>query len=276
MAPISVVIPAYNAESFIEEAIRSVQLQTLQVSEIIVIADDCSDRTREIALDLGARVLEHKRRNMSAGLNLGVSISKQPWIALLDADDYWDQNKIALQWKAIETFPEVAIVSCDLYTMYPHVTATTSQRRVRERWNDVENVLRNDDVCYAERVDGGFLVRFFLGTPTVILRRDVFSSVGLFDEDLLYGQTLEFFARVLARYPLAFVERPLVYQRVHDRNHTNNFPGCWTSYLSIVDRMLRNPELYATGAGEAHREFLKRNFLQAERLSARWNGSPIL
>jgi glycosyltransferase involved in cell wall biosynthesis len=103
LAPISVVIPAYNAETFIAEAIQSVHAQTLKVAEIIVVADDCTDRTAQIAAELGATVLEHNRRNMAVGLNLGVNAGTQPWIALLDADDFWDQNKIALQWKAIQS-----------------------------------------------------------------------------------------------------------------------------------------------------------------------------
>ncbi len=95
-----------------------------------------------------------------------------------------------------------------------------------------------------------------------------FQSVGRFAEDLLYGQTLECFARVLARYSLAFVQEPLTYQRVHDNNHTRNVEGYLTSYVSIVNRMLKNPELYPAGAGRAHREYLKGNFLQAERVLA--------
>ena len=106
-APISVVIPAYNAESFLEGAIRSVRAQTLKVAEIIVVADDCTDRTPQIAAELGATVLEQKRRNMAAGLNVGVNASSQPWIALLDTDDFWDTDKIALQWKANDASPAV-------------------------------------------------------------------------------------------------------------------------------------------------------------------------
>jgi len=109
-APISVGIPAYNAEKYLEEAIGSVHAQTLPVTEIIVIADDCTDRTPQIAAQLGATVLEQKRRNMAAGLNLGVSKSAQPWIAFLDADDVWDKDEIASQWKVIDAFP-AAIVS---------------------------------------------------------------------------------------------------------------------------------------------------------------------
>lgn len=267
-APISVVIPAHNAESFIEEAIRSVQAQTLPVAEMIVIADDCKDRTPQIAAELGAIVLEQKRRNMAAGLNVGIKASSQPWIALLDADDFWDEQKIALQWKAIEACPTAAITSCDVFTLIDQEVTSRSEQYLRERWNDLEHVVVDGDCRYVEKVDGGFLLRFFVATPTVMLRKDVFATVGIFDESLLFGQTLELFARVLARYPIAFVERPLVYQRVHDRSHTRDFAGWWKAYLSIVNRMLKHPELYPEGAGEAHREYLKETFHQSERVVA--------
>ena len=271
-APISVVIPACNAEKYLEEAIRSVHAQTLPVTEIIVIADDCTDRTPQIAAELGATVLEQKRRNMAAALNLGVKASTQPWIALLDADDFWDNKKIALQWEAIEACPAAALVSCDVLTLMDQKVTSRSKRYLRERWKNFKPVKIADHCRYVEKVDGDFLTRCFIATPTVMIRRDVFSNVGIFDEDLLFGQTLEFFARVLARYPLAFVERPLVYQRVHDRNHTRDFAGWWSSYLSIVDRMLKNPDLYPRGAGEAHRARLKAGFHESERAVARQKG----
>jgi glycosyltransferase involved in cell wall biosynthesis len=275
LAPISVVIPALNAERFIEEAIRSAQNQSLPVAEIIVVADDCSDRTKAIASDLGARVLEHKRRNMSVGLNLGVGQSTQPWVAFLDADDYWHPDKIALQWEAIESFPDVGLISCDHYVIYPHVLASASQRELSERWKKSQPTAKKGDYYYVERADGAFMTRFFVDTPTAIVRREVFSTVGLFDESLSHFQTFEFFARVLARYPLGFVQRPLVYSRVHDQNHTREMRG-WTSHLAVVDRMLKHPEQYAPGAGQAHREFLKRDFILAERILARANSrKPI-
>lgn len=274
IAPISVVIPAHNAETFIGEALRSVRAQTLGVAEIIVVADDCTDRTPQIAAELGATVIEQKRRNMAAGLNLGLRISTQPWIAFLDADDFWTKDKIALQWKAFQTFPDVAIVSCDLFTFANGEITTHSQRRLQDRWNNIENVSINNDCYYLERVDGDFLGRFFIATPTVLMRREVLSSVGLFDESLLYGQTMECFARVLARYPLAFVQRPLVYQRVHDRNHTRNVKASWPSYISIVNRMLKNPDIYPRGAGAAYRERVKRDFHQTERVLARQKSEP--
>jgi Glycosyltransferases involved in cell wall biogenesis len=269
-APISVVIPAYNAEAFLEEAIRSVHAQTLQPAEIIVIADDCTDRTPQIAAELGAIVLEQKRRNMAAGLNLGVRATAQPWIALLDADDIWDKRKLALQWQAIKNCPDAALISCDLSILVgKKITPFFRRRYLRERWNDLKNVTINDYCHYLEKVHGDFLPRFNMQTTTVMLRHDVFSSVGFFDEDLIFGQTLELFARVVARYPMAYVERPLVYHRRHDQNHTRNPEAFWPMYISIINRMLKNPHLYPKGAGKAYRESLKEQFRHFERAIAR-------
>jgi len=103
----------------------------------------------------------------------------------------------------------------------------------------------------------------------VLLRRDVFSIVGNFDESLIYGQTRELFARVMARFPVAFVERPLVYVRVHSANHSRNVEAGWLFYLSIIERMLKNPDMYPKGAGKALRESLKRDFHHNERVLAR-------
>lgn len=264
-APISVVIPAHNAERFLAEAIRSVQAQTLSVAEIIVVADDCTDRTSQIAAEFGATVIEQKRRNMAAGLNLGVNASSRPWIALLDADDFWETDKIAWQWQAIEACPAAAIISCDVLTLMDQDLTARSDSHLQSRWKGVDHTIAFDNCRYIEQVEGNFLTQFFIATPTVMLRRDVFSEVGLFDERLPFGQTLEFFARVLARYPLAFVERPLVYHRIHEGSHTMNFSGSWTSYLSIVNRLLKNRELYPNGAGEAHRTRVKEAFHQSER-----------
>ena len=63
--PVSVVIPALNAERFIGEAIRAVHAQTLKVSEIIVVDNGCTDRTTQIACELGAHVVVEEQRGLA-------------------------------------------------------------------------------------------------------------------------------------------------------------------------------------------------------------------
>jgi glycosyltransferase involved in cell wall biosynthesis len=272
-APVSVIIPAHNAEPFLEQAIRTVQRQTVKVTETIVIADDCDDRTAHLAKELGATVIEINRRNMAAGLNVGVSVgvsaATQPWIAFLDADDYWAEEKIAQQWKAVQACPAAAMASCDVLTVEDETISSNSEECRAERWTGVEHVLALPDCRLIERVHGQFLTTFFLATPTIMLRRDVFSQVGFFDETLIFGQTLEFFARVLAKNGLVFVEKPLTYHRIHDGSHTRDLAGYWETYISIVKHMAKHSELYPPGTGEAYRTQLKQRFHSAEKLLAR-------
>jgi glycosyltransferase involved in cell wall biosynthesis len=268
-APISVVIPAHNAEKFIQEAIASVHAQTLPIAEVIVVADDCADETPGIAKDLGAIVIEAKHRNISAAINQGVRAAKQKWIALLDADDLWETHKIESQWKAAQEFPDAAIISCDLYTLLDGKISKRSAKQLRERRRSVASAASVGKLgIYFPQVDGSVLTWFQVSPPTALIRRDVFDRAGFFDEHLLYNANVEFFARALNYFPLLVVEEALVCQRIRRNSHSTNVEGSWAAYLSIVDLMLRHPDQYPLGAGEAHRERLKREFVSYERLLA--------
>ena len=268
-APISVVIPAHNAAKFIEQAIESVHAQTLPVRELIVVTDDCSDSTESIAEALGATVLEIKARNISAARNAGVRAASQKWIAFLDADDFWKADKIEFQWKAIESFPGAALVSCDFYTLYDGATLPPADRDLGMRRDSIAcPVVVTKEGTYFSKVDGRVLRWFEIGPQAVMIRRDVFETAGFFDERLAYLQDIEYFARALRDHSLVIIERPLVYRRLRADSHSANAEGKWTAYFSIVDRMLRHPDQYSPLAGEQYREHLKLVFASNERALA--------
>jgi glycosyltransferase involved in cell wall biosynthesis len=112
---ISVIIPVYNAEKFIERAVESVLIQP-EVDEIILIDDGSSDRSYEIIQDIASKnkifkTLMHTDRinkGSAATRNLGILTAKNEWIAFLDADDYYLKNRFK---KAIQTISENA--DCD-------------------------------------------------------------------------------------------------------------------------------------------------------------------
>jgi glycosyltransferase involved in cell wall biosynthesis len=269
-APISVVIPAHNAERFVAQAIQSVQAQTLKVAEIILVDNDCSDRTPEIARHLGATVVKEERRGLSIARNAGIRASAQEWIAFLDADDWWAANKIELQWRAIQEFPDVALVSCDNYFAKDGSVLPISEEVLQSRWSNMSaRLIRGEHCSLIPKAPGDILNRFCPKSPTAVIRRDVFSTVGFFNEDLHYNDELECFMRVMARHSLAVVELPLVYCRMHHRNRSRNVEGKQIAYIEIVNLMIKHPERYPSGAGQIHRQEVKQTFHNIERIIGR-------
>jgi glycosyltransferase involved in cell wall biosynthesis len=98
--PVSVVIPAYNAEQTVGRALRGVaRQQPAPPAEVIVVDDRSSDATGDVAADLGAKVIRHDRnRGTAAARNTALASTSQPWIAFLDADDEWLPHHLASLW----------------------------------------------------------------------------------------------------------------------------------------------------------------------------------
>jgi len=107
---ISVVIPAYNAERYIRRCLESVFTQTLKPMEVIVVDDGSADSTAVLARKLGARVITKQNGGPAAARNTGINSTTGRWIAMLDADDYWDPEKLERQVAALR--PGAVLVYC--------------------------------------------------------------------------------------------------------------------------------------------------------------------
>jgi glycosyltransferase involved in cell wall biosynthesis len=267
VAPISVVIPALNAERFIAEAIASVQAQTLAVAEVIVVDNGCSDRTAEIASEMGAVVIAESQRGLSAARNAGIRRSSQPWIALLDSDDLWDARKIERQWEAVQACPDAGMIACYFRVFEgDSVIVENSEEVTQQRWAGYQGrKITNDQYSYFPKIESDFFPRFLPSCSDALIRRDVFATVGLFDDAVPYNEDFEFFMRVLARYPLAIVEQTLISCRRHEGKHSFNLQGMRDSLFTVVNYMLKHLEKYPAGAPQVYRDRLKKNFLTVER-----------
>lgn len=107
MPTVSVIIPAYNAEKYIEETVDSVLKQSYQNFEIIIVNDGSTDLTKDILDRLAKKdsriIVFHKENSgVSNSRNVGISLSKGEYLAFLDADDYWLEDNLLLKVKALE------------------------------------------------------------------------------------------------------------------------------------------------------------------------------
>ncbi|HXH85418.1 MAG TPA: glycosyltransferase family A protein, partial [Nitrospira sp.] len=119
---VSVVIPVFNGERFIGDAIQSALDQTFKNFEIIVVDDGSTDQTEKIVRQFSDRVAYHRQENRGAGVarNLGVTCASGEWIAFLDADDIWYSQKLAAQFEAVAMNPAIGFVYSDMDTIDAH------------------------------------------------------------------------------------------------------------------------------------------------------------
>jgi glycosyltransferase involved in cell wall biosynthesis len=111
---VSAVIPAYNAERFISDAIQSVLAQTYEIAEIIVVDDGSSDRTAEVASGFPrTHVMKRPNGGPGAARNTGIHAASGEWIAFLDSDDTWIPRKTEIQLGCVT--PDAGVVHCNRF-----------------------------------------------------------------------------------------------------------------------------------------------------------------
>ena len=112
---ITIIMPAYNAEKTIREAVESVIAQTVKNWELIVIDDSSTDKTATILSELAATdsrihfLQNEKNKGVSFTRNRAVESAKGEWIAFLDSDDMWKPDKLEKQLALLEKNPEMVI-----------------------------------------------------------------------------------------------------------------------------------------------------------------------
>lgn len=110
---VSVILPAFNAERFIVQAVRSAVEQTYAPIEIIVIDDGSTDATAELAKSVSPKVEVIRQANAGvfAARNAGARHARGSFLSFLDADDWWERDKLAKQMAVFQRHPELAVVS---------------------------------------------------------------------------------------------------------------------------------------------------------------------
>lgn len=112
---VSVVIPMFNVDKYIAQSIKSVLNQSFRHFELILVDDGCSDNTLNVAKqfdDPRIRVIHQKNRGLSGARNTGIGAARGIYVALLDADDYWAQDKLLKHVQHLNDNPKVGVSYC--------------------------------------------------------------------------------------------------------------------------------------------------------------------
>lgn len=205
MKKVSVVIPTYNRGHCITKSIESALNQTYSVWEIVIADDGSTDNTEEIVDALNNPLIKYfklpQNKGASAARNYGVGKSTGEYIAFLDSDDCWAEDKLEKQMDYFEKHPEFGLV----YTRYLYHGIDGTESFVPSI--DDKSKLEGNVLPY-------LLMANSVGTPTVLMKRSVFDEVQGFDENMSSLVDWDFAIKVAKKYPLGYLEEPLlnVYQ----------------------------------------------------------------
>lgn len=216
---VSVVIPAFQAERFISDAIESVLAQTYPAVECVVVDDGSTDGTAAAveAYGDGVTLIRQANRGVAAARNTGIDKSAGQLIALLDADDVWSPRKLAAQVAAWQRRPETGLVLCGYRMVRADGRATgvvrpTDPARLIRSWLALEG-------------NGPLL------PSTGLIPRAVLEENGGFDERLSTSVDLHMAWTIMARHPVVGLPDVLVHYRIH--------PGQMHRSVPLLERDVR-------------------------------------
>ena len=198
---VSVIIPVYNYDRYLGEAIESVLAQTYKHLEVIVVDDGSTDRSGELAksfADRGVRYLRQVNAGIGPARNKGVESAAGGFIAFLDADDRWPLHKVERQLDAFESDETLEMVFGQALQLQngPEWEAGVSEYKP----------------SVAGMVPG-------MVPGTMLIKRDAFFRVGLFKGDLKVGEFIDWYARAVELKVRSLILPELfLWRRIHDSN----------------------------------------------------------
>ena len=207
---VSVVIPAWNVETYIARAIDSVLAQTRPADEILVVDDGSTDNTAEIVRRYGSRVryLRQPQTGAAEARNRGIAEAASRWIAFLDADDQWLPDKLALQLGGLARNPDIVWSYTNYFVRPADSDSQTLSHTSQQALDLLAGKVYFDD----------YLAAFAAGTPvsmtTMIVRRDILLTVGSFQPGRKWAQDGDLGLRIAYPYPkVGYIPQPLsIYQ----------------------------------------------------------------
>ena len=211
---VSVIIPVYNSSKYIAEAIESVLGQTVKPREIILVDDGSQDNSKDIILSYKDKVKYHYQNNggVASARNTGISLSTGLYIAFLDADDIWCENKLERQLKYLDSNPEYSCVYTDMTEVDDYGNVLQEFKFAGLPWACAEGWI------YENLLHCGYA-----WTQTLLIRREILDSIGCFDENLHASNDRELALRIAHKYQIGFISQSFVMRRRHESNVSNRF-----------------------------------------------------
>ena len=235
---VSVIIPAFNSERYIADAIDSVLQQDYPALEIWVVDDGSTDNTQNIVRSYGdkVRLLSQQNKGSAVARNQGIRHAQGKYIAFLDADDVWHKNKIRLQIDALRKSGHKMVYS-SFIRWHPDAQGRYAAP------DSLFDTPHHPDTTSANIVTGwtyaDLLLDCIVWTSSVLVEKAEVEKAGLFDESLRKGQDYDLWLRLSRQVEMLGLEQPTALYRIHPDHITSAVKAINYEYL-ILTRALAN------------------------------------
>lgn len=217
---VSVVVPAWNVEAYVGEALASLRREPGIDAEIVVVDDGSTDGTAAVVAEIVAadprvRLLRQVNAGVTRARNAGLAATRADFITFLDADDLCYPGRIERQWRKLAADPEAL--------------AVVGEMLLFER---LDAALQPAPGTRSVRVPG-------ISLTTALFRRAAFDRFGPLDESLRAAEDLDFFLRLIeAKAKLVYEPELAIFYRRHAANMTNAHDTITRAVIHAIQRSL--------------------------------------
>ncbi|WP_332899059.1 glycosyltransferase family 2 protein [Haladaptatus sp. CMSO5] len=194
MVQVTVVLPTYNSASFLPDALESLSAQTFEDFEVLIVDDQSTDGTQEIAKnwsDSRMRLVVREERGLPSALNRGIAEARGKYIARHDADDFSEPARLARQYQFLERHPAVSLVGSGTHIVTEDGTRRSTRHVVE--WPSFNELLSGNQFVHG----------------SVMMRREAVIDVSGYDESLTYTEDYDLWLRLASKYVVSNIDEPL-------------------------------------------------------------------
>ena len=210
---VSVIIPCYNSEEWIDETLESVFNQSYQNFAIIIVDDGSTDSTKKVVdkyiRENRVRYYYQENKGPAAARNLGIKKATSKYIAFLDSDDLWEEEKLAKQIQFLRKNPEYKLVLSNVTVI------NQNGELLKQNFNQVPKER-------TEIIRSFFLEKIVMNTPTIVANREAVLEVGGFDEELSQREDHLFLMNMADKFKIKHFAECLVKRRIREGSISRN------------------------------------------------------
>jgi glycosyltransferase involved in cell wall biosynthesis len=227
LTKVSVIIPAYNAMTYLPDTVESVLKQTFTDFEILIVNDGSSDHISEWIsqrTDPRIKLISQRNQGVSIARNTGIAHAEGEYIAFLDADDLWEPNKLAIQVRCLENRPTVGLVH-------------TSMALIDQEGKSTGRVIatHTEGEVWAQLAE-----KNTVACSSVMARRCCFEKVGTFFSPAVevHLDDWDMWIRIAKYYSFAVIKKPLLRYRKHPSNGSNRWK--MKDFQLVIERTFKS------------------------------------